>query len=138
MDLLQQDNPRFGSPRMVHQGCPFHYTDLAYGFGYDSVGDDYKVSLAAYRRYDPIPEDRVPKVHIFSLKTDSWKLMENLSRDLQLIQEGDTGLYLNGALHWESCSGKKIVAFDLVEQKFYDVPAPVRGRSSAHELGNCR
>ncbi|KAJ4848970.1 hypothetical protein Tsubulata_046351 [Turnera subulata] len=38
------------------------------------------------------------------------------------------GLFLNGALHWESRNEKdgfgKIIAFDLAKERFYDVPLP--------------
>ncbi|KAJ4840024.1 hypothetical protein Tsubulata_029504 [Turnera subulata] len=44
-----------------------------------------------------------------------------------------TGLFLNGALHWESENKKdgsrKIIAFDLGKEKFYDVPLPLSSPS---------
>ncbi|KAJ4824094.1 hypothetical protein Tsubulata_023767 [Turnera subulata] len=98
---------------------------VANGFGHDSVGDDYKVFVAAHRPYAPARE---VEFQIFSLKAGSWRKLEILSgylQRLQLIEEGGRGLYLNGALHWGSRSGEKIIAFDLVEEKFSDVRAPV-------------
>ncbi|KAJ4824447.1 hypothetical protein Tsubulata_039814 [Turnera subulata] len=101
----------------------------AYGFGYDSGSDDYKVFLA-----------RRTRVHIFSLKAGSWKEVEVKNPDrnkyLKLLRGRSMGLFLNGALHWESknckedCSAR-IVAFDLAKEKFYDVFLP---QSSHHQL----
>ncbi|KAJ4846462.1 hypothetical protein Tsubulata_006873 [Turnera subulata] len=96
----------------------------AYGFGYDSVADDYKVFLAVRYWDDPTPKPRAPLVQIFSLKTGSWKSVENPNRHLRGLREGDRGVFLNGALHWRKEYDAKITAFDLVEEKFGDVPAP--------------
>ncbi|KAJ4822074.1 hypothetical protein Tsubulata_039620 [Turnera subulata] len=101
-----------------------------YGFGYDSASDDYKVFAAT----GP-PHDRDgAKVEIFSLKTGSWKEVENPDRKcLQQIYQYyvGMGLFLNGALHWsprKSYLGKLgeniAIAFDLGKEKFYRVPSP--------------
>ncbi|KAJ4841212.1 hypothetical protein Tsubulata_028338 [Turnera subulata] len=122
-------------PKPLYTSGPDHYGLIprSYGFGHDSVGDDYKVFLAARRSYLPITEDPLPIVQIFSLKTGSWKIVENHSRYLhQLLHDRGRGLYLNGALYWESWTGKRIIAFDLVEEKFSDVRAPVVERSYEH------
>ncbi|KAJ4850634.1 hypothetical protein Tsubulata_020105, partial [Turnera subulata] len=73
----------------------------AYGFGYDSASDDYKV-FAARGPLPDHPSGDGAIVEIFSLKTGSWKQMKNPGREyLQYIQwYGDMGLFLNGALHW--------------------------------------
>ncbi|KAJ4841210.1 hypothetical protein Tsubulata_028332 [Turnera subulata] len=92
----------------------------AYGFGYDSVADDYKVFLAVRYWNDP----HAPVVRFFSLKTGSWKSVENPNRHLHDLGEGDTGLFFNGALHWRKEYDAKITAFDLVKEKFGEVPAP--------------
>ncbi|KAJ4846464.1 hypothetical protein Tsubulata_006876 [Turnera subulata] len=104
----------------------------AYGFGYDSAADDYKVFMVAVERYVPI-EDRVPMVQIFSLKIGSWRRVENPDRCLQYISGADRGLLLKGALHWIKKHAEKITAFDLGEEKFYDVPAPPEQRFLAHK-----
>ncbi|KAJ4837805.1 hypothetical protein Tsubulata_048954, partial [Turnera subulata] len=91
----------------------------AYGFGYDSTADDYKVFMVA------------AMVQIFSLKRGSWKRVENSDRCLQYITGADSGLLLKGALHWRDVHAEKITAFDLAEEKFYDVPAPPQQESLA-------
>ncbi|KAJ4826169.1 hypothetical protein Tsubulata_023043 [Turnera subulata] len=149
-------NPNFTGvyrelPQPEYTSGPDYYglAPLAYGFGHDSAGDDYKVFLAAYHPYAPIPEE---EVQVFSLKTGSWKKVEIHSRYLHLFQEGlrkiqgrrfhmiraaDRDLYLNGALHWESLTREKIIAFDLVEEKFTDGRAPLTedSPSAAKKLG---
>ncbi|KAJ4826456.1 hypothetical protein Tsubulata_023869 [Turnera subulata] len=96
----------------------------AYGFGYDSASDDYKVFVATRRR-----SINGVRADIFSLKAGSWKEVKNPPRELRHLTRRDSrGLFLNGALHWESKNKKdgsrKIIAFDLAEEKFYDVPLP--------------
>ncbi|KAJ4848973.1 hypothetical protein Tsubulata_046355 [Turnera subulata] len=77
------------------------------------------------------------RVDIFSLKAGSWKEVENPARELRpLFGAKSVGLFLNGALHWESENEKdgstKIIAFDLAKEKFYDVPLSLS--SHHHQL----
>ncbi|KAJ4823859.1 hypothetical protein Tsubulata_023478 [Turnera subulata] len=101
----------------------------AYGFGYDSAADDYKVFIAT----------KPAKVEIFSLKTGFWKEVETTDpgKDLEYIPEGhEVGLFLKGALHWHVLIGgrTKIIAFDLAKEKFYDVPMPVVEEEHSDEV----
>ncbi|KAJ4843472.1 hypothetical protein Tsubulata_049302 [Turnera subulata] len=119
-------NPFTGLYRKLpdHVSCFYDGIYGAYGFGYDSASNDYKVFKATCPDYG----DGV-RVDIFSLKAGSWKEVENPARELRhLIGAKSVGLFLNGALHWESRNKKggsgKIIAFDLGKEKFYDVPRP--------------
>ncbi|KAJ4826999.1 hypothetical protein Tsubulata_044358 [Turnera subulata] len=128
-----------------------------YGFGYDSASDDYKVLfIGTGPDHDPKPGDGA-RVHIFSLKTGSWKKVENPDDTyLQFIQRWRKGLFLNQLLHWQSGCGllsngalhwqsggdgslaaEKIFAFDLSKEKFYDVPSPISGYryQNHHSMG---
>ncbi|KAJ4822409.1 hypothetical protein Tsubulata_023537 [Turnera subulata] len=63
-------------------------------------------------------------IHRFRSVSNSWSsllMVESPGRSLDL---GDRGLFLNGALYWKKWSDRAINAFDLVEEKFYDVPGP--------------
>ncbi|KAJ4846451.1 hypothetical protein Tsubulata_006853 [Turnera subulata] len=99
----------------------WRYRPYVVAFGYDSASDDYKVFLTGDGA----------KVAIFSLKTGSWRKLENPDKEsLQhVLSSGGMGLLLNGALHWGpggSVRGEttKITAFDLNKEKFYHVPSP--------------
>ncbi|KAJ4838918.1 hypothetical protein Tsubulata_025954 [Turnera subulata] len=104
----------------------------AHGFGHDSASDDYKVFIARC----PDPGNDGVRVDIFSLKAGSWKEVENPARELRHLTGGKSvGLFLNGALHWESIKtdgSTKIMAFDLAKEKFYDVSLPQL--SNHHQL----
>ncbi|KAJ4840027.1 hypothetical protein Tsubulata_029509 [Turnera subulata] len=92
-----------------------------YSFGYDSASHDYKVLLATRHTGNGV------RLYIFSLKTGSWKKVENPDDTyLKCIGPWPHGLFLNGALYWETrvmglSTVKKIFAFDLGKEKFYDV-----------------
>lgn len=95
------------------------------GFGSDAVNDDYKI-LRILR-----PDDQNLsgyKVTVYSLKTNSWKLLQNICSHIQLI--GAWGMFMEGALHWitvktsglEICPS--ILAFDLGAENYREVPMP--------------
>ncbi|KAJ4839522.1 hypothetical protein Tsubulata_019024 [Turnera subulata] len=88
----------------------------AHGFGFDSVSDDYKLV-----RID------VDVILVYSLRTDSWRVVGNFPYEHYLI---DSGVFLNGAIHWvvsieEEERGKSVViVFDLADEIFREMPAP--------------
>ncbi|KAH7836169.1 hypothetical protein Vadar_033346 [Vaccinium darrowii] len=99
---------------------PF-YDDLSFnGFGYNSSIDDYKVVNANPNQFG---------VEVFSLEANSWRKIEDLKSSL-VIEEGDVGSCLNGALHWLGSSGigpnRKgvIVSLDLGTEKFWEMSIP--------------
>ncbi|KAJ4836607.1 hypothetical protein Tsubulata_030143 [Turnera subulata] len=109
-------------PRRNNYGYPF-----GHGFGYDSATDDYKFFVVT----DPDRPTGDCGVEIISMKTGSWRKVENIDSEyLQRIRWlPGMGLFLNGALHWGpqlSPWGKegKIIAFDLGKEKFFYVPSP--------------
>ncbi|KAJ4843906.1 hypothetical protein Tsubulata_034255 [Turnera subulata] len=87
-----------------------------FGFGYDSVSDDYKIFLSSIddRGY----EDDISTTLIYSLRANSWK--EIYTEGLGYV---DKGLFLNGALHWDY-NGKEIVVFDLEKEVIHDFLLP--------------
>lgn len=95
------------------------------GFGYEAVNDDYKV-LRILR-----PDDQNfsgYKVTVYSLKTNSWKRLQNLSSHFGLV--GPWGMFVSGAVHWitvkplgsESCPS--ILAFDVGAENYREVQMP--------------
>ncbi|KAK2640757.1 hypothetical protein Ddye_022520 [Dipteronia dyeriana] len=61
---------------------------------------------------------------VFSLKNNSWKCIEDSRYECQLFV---LGTLLNGDIHWvlEHQGGDCVIAaFDLVEERFKDLPLP--------------
>ncbi|XP_062014460.1 F-box/kelch-repeat protein At3g23880-like [Rosa rugosa] len=103
-----------------------------FGFGYDSTNEDYKVIVGLET-----------EITVFTLKTGSWKIVEQSEYVGRFYGEG---CLLNGALHWLEDSRSKftIISFDLVEEKFQELPPPnicrkeVSGRLGIGKtIGNC-
>ncbi|GMI80284.1 CONSTITUTIVE EXPRESSER OF PR GENES 1, CONSTITUTIVE EXPRESSER OF PR GENES 30 [Hibiscus trionum] len=90
------------------------------GFGYDKIGDDYKVvrMIASGK-----------SVMIYSLKTDSWKRIKDCPYQIPVCEEQD-GAYANGSLHWVGderdtyFGGRLIFGLDLWAESFHQVPEP--------------
>ncbi|XP_017224381.1 F-box protein CPR1 [Daucus carota subsp. sativus] len=93
------------------------------GFGYDHVNDDYKIVKIGEScfRFSGM------KVIVYSLKSDSWKRIQDVPSNVQLI--GDRGIFANGALHWFAVKdpanfSEDFVSFDLGLEQFKEVPLP--------------
>ncbi|KAB1201526.1 hypothetical protein CJ030_MR0G003213 [Morella rubra] len=91
-----------------------------HGFGYDSSTDDYKLLVGSY----PLPRpSREAEGKLFSLKSNSWKTVANLFNPEEYCESA--GIFSNGALHWQAeLIDPRIIAFDLAEEKFREVPMP--------------
>ncbi|KAG8386968.1 hypothetical protein BUALT_Bualt03G0203800 [Buddleja alternifolia] len=94
-----------------------------YGFGYDERNDDYKVFglLSVFwhtGRYQSIGK-------IYSLKTNSWKNIDNF-KDRSPFEQA--GIFASGKLHWERKFGLNsrwdIVSFDLKNEVYEIVEQP--------------
>ncbi|XP_058181104.1 F-box protein CPR1-like [Rhododendron vialii] len=110
--------------------------DIAYALGYDSINDDFKVVGFVTRTaardvlsMPPFISDGPCTVHVFSSKLSSWKSIGDFDYPCCLCGPGSV---LNGAPHWfahgitdtgECCF--RIVCFDVMEEKFKDVPTPI-------------
>ncbi|XP_058182230.1 F-box/kelch-repeat protein At3g06240-like [Rhododendron vialii] len=116
------------------------YGDLCFrGFGYNSSIDDYKVVRAP--RANANPNQFI--VEVFSLKAYSWRRIEDI-KDSLVIEEGDVGSCLNGALHWLGSrvagpNKRVIVSLDLGTEEFREIPIPdcdnTNGTISFNTLG---
>ncbi|KAM7461796.1 hypothetical protein LguiA_029917 [Lonicera macranthoides] len=91
------------------------------GFGYDSSIKDYKLVCVIFLpRY---------QVQVYSLKTNSWKVIEMALLRRIGVSLSDGGIALNGSIHWLVDSGEGkfnrwIVGFDLKADKFIEVQFP--------------
>ncbi|PWA41710.1 F-box associated interaction domain-containing protein [Artemisia annua] len=94
--------------------APVRDYQVAYGFGYDSYTDDYKV--VAVRKSNN-------KVKVYSLKTGIWKKVSDFP-DAYLLEDG---VFLNGCIHWLdylSNNLPNIVSFDLLTETYSHVSHP--------------
>ncbi|TXG58836.1 hypothetical protein EZV62_016665 [Acer yangbiense] len=87
-----------------------------FSFGYVESIDDYKVVRVLTKNI----------MHIFSLRNNSWKIVEGNFPFEQPNILG--GVSLNGSLHWGTISYPNdlgvITGFDLAEEKFKTFPLP--------------
>ncbi|PWA58279.1 F-box associated interaction domain-containing protein [Artemisia annua] len=87
---------------------------VAYGFGYDSYTNDYKV--VAVRKSNN-------KVKVYSLKTGIWTKVSDFP-DAYLLKDG---LFLNGCIHWLNYLPNNlptIISFDLLTETYSQVTHP--------------
>ena len=96
---------------------------VAYGFGYDSVADDYKVMrVACYcmgRRYEY-------QVRVFSLKGNVWRKIEKLPC---YLFTDEPGIHVNGSINFAGVGDSEngiwsIIGLDLVNESYRKVPLP--------------
>ncbi|XP_016676532.2 F-box/kelch-repeat protein At3g06240 [Gossypium hirsutum] len=104
---------------------------LVYGFGYDHSFDDYNVVKFMYESI----------VYVYSLKTDTWRRAQRFS---YRRFNSDSGVHLNGAVHWVFARGKDsslvsmprlIVAFDFAEGMFRELPRPYDDAENVTAIG---
>ncbi|PWA76865.1 F-box associated interaction domain-containing protein [Artemisia annua] len=94
--------------------APVRHYQVAYGFGYESHTDDYKV-VAVCKTNN--------KVKVYSLKTGIWKKVTDFP-DANLLQDG---LFLDGSIYWLDYLPNNlpnIVSFDLLKETYSQVTHP--------------
>ncbi|KAK7292458.1 hypothetical protein RIF29_08239 [Crotalaria pallida] len=102
-----------------------------YGFGFDSVTDDYKLVRISYF-VDPSTRHFNTDVKLYSLRNNAWKTLPNIM-PYALCFARTMGVFVGGALHWvvtrrlQPDEPDLIVAFDLVQESFREVPLPETG-----------
>ncbi|CAK8539032.1 unnamed protein product [Lathyrus sativus] len=116
-----------------------------HGFGYDCVGDDYKLirnTSVSCKFHTFWPSDRdlllgqdkslKPFWETYSLKTNSWK---KLDIDMPSCAKHNSGfgtfrVYLDGVCHWLNLDkennhvGASLISFDLRNEVFINTPIP--------------
>ncbi|KAI3713767.1 hypothetical protein L1987_72353 [Smallanthus sonchifolius] len=115
--------------------------DIMYGFGYDSLTDDYKVVTISYFHYNYlIPPDNM-SVHVYSLRNKTWKWVIDSPYD-HSHGKSLPGVFVNGFLHWIANKGSDhlpvIVAFSLADEKFSEVASPNLGDNDIMSRSDCR
>ncbi|XP_057767882.1 F-box protein CPR1-like isoform X2 [Salvia miltiorrhiza] len=87
------------------------------GFGYDPAAEDYKVV-----RIDKLHQGGVityDRTLVYSMKLRNWRRIGDFP---YVIASAGNGVFLNGALHWQSRDG--IAALDLGTEQFSLLPRP--------------
>uniref|UniRef100_A0A803LER1 F-box associated beta-propeller type 3 domain-containing protein n=1 Tax=Chenopodium quinoa TaxID=63459 RepID=A0A803LER1_CHEQI len=104
---------------------------LAYGFGYDTSNDDYKIAAAFGTR-----TRKFRGFYVFSLRDGEWKRIVGKfnRRELPIaVRLGDEALLIDDTLYWpprlvqcydQYFKAKHIVGFDLISEKFKEIPWP--------------
>lgn len=108
---------------------------INYGFGYDSINDDYKVVRIVQQEISTHGEDIInSEVKVYSLKTNSWRRPEQVLPNNCFICSPEFwkrgGRFLRGALHWPVRHIKPdlntcwIIAFDVETEKYHEIELP--------------
>ncbi|PKI37398.1 hypothetical protein CRG98_042184 [Punica granatum] len=100
--------------------------DTVFGFGYDSVKEDYKVVII-----DHVIREGYQDIRIYSSRRNSWRRFREERYKIHcLLSEGRMGVYACNNLHWvmtrrsDSNETRLIVAFDLRINNCREVPLP--------------
>ncbi|XP_058744973.1 F-box/kelch-repeat protein At3g23880-like [Vicia villosa] len=137
----------FTPPATLNFEAAVRYSTIPnlHGFGYDCVGDDYKLIRYAsirpkFHTFQPSHRDLKlardkslkPFWEIYSLKNNSWKKLEI---DMPSCTKYNSGfgtfrVYLDGACHWLNLDkennyiGASLISFDLSNEVFISTPIP--------------
>ncbi|KAF3619797.1 hypothetical protein T459_07196 [Capsicum annuum] len=91
----------------------------AYGLAYDSINDDYKIfRIDMYASYE-----------IFSLKTGSWRIIDETSAGRTnsfMLSGGEYLAFVHGAFHLLGFLSRKfcLVSFNISNEMFREMPLP--------------
>ncbi|CAI9771052.1 unnamed protein product [Fraxinus pennsylvanica] len=101
-----------------------------HGLGYGASSDDYKIVTLSY--YDNDNEYELDCadtfVDLYSVKRGVWSRLEPSPYD-HAVPDLSPGAFVNGSIHWLASSRERgypsvIAAFDIVNEKFKEIPAP--------------
>ncbi|KAK4254073.1 hypothetical protein QN277_009502 [Acacia crassicarpa] len=106
------------------------------GFGFCSIGGDYKVVIITYHSY--AWTSWIHQVEVFSLSTYSWKKVE-FGRLLDGVQIPFDGFGTNGAIFWSAYNGNGhfLVSYCIATEEFALIPSPISATELSHFL-RCR
>lgn len=101
---------------------------INYGFGFDDANDDYKI-VRVMTRYSYDHHGMRREVSVYSMKSDSWSLIESTSYQDSMKHMENGALVDNHLVHWKfwspSDNEHRIGCFDLRNNGWCDdVPLP--------------
>nr|ABR18786.1 class S F-box protein [Nicotiana alata] len=99
------------------------------GFGFDSIGNDYKFVRISEVFLDTYwgPEEREQKVEVYDLRSDSWRDLNHVDQQLPTIFWNQCFEMLhNGAFHWYAVGDLtyEILCFDFSTEIFRSMKMP--------------
>ncbi|ESQ49421.1 hypothetical protein EUTSA_v10020779mg [Eutrema salsugineum] len=132
-------NPTTGESKRLPETLPPKSKEYGeqfqtFGFGFDDLTSDYKVvKLIA-------DNDDVLHASVYSLKTDSWRWIRDLT--YQHNDGFNSGVHLKGAIHWVltledgNHNQRLVLAFDLRTEEFREMPLPDGAEDCLHRFKN--
>ncbi|KAI3466516.1 hypothetical protein Pfo_023179 [Paulownia fortunei] len=104
------------------------YCKTAYGFGYDSRNDDYKVVRVVEFRHKITHVWMASETKIYGRKSNYWRRIEGFPYPLPFLR-GNWRVHVNGALHTlvddpDNMDAARIMAFSVQTEKHYQVMMP--------------
>lgn len=137
-------NP-FSTDYRVLPGCPVEhetpmhcYPKTAYGFGYDSTKDDYKVVRIVEFRNKLTHVWVSSEAKTYSLKSNSWKRIENFPYPLPFLK-GNWRVHVAGSLHTlagdpDNEDEVRIMCFNIETEMHYQMLMPQGARTGGFEV----
>ncbi|KAI9112448.1 hypothetical protein K1719_016645 [Acacia pycnantha] len=114
-------NPAISSFRLLTKEANFY---VRMGFGFCSIGGDYKVVIISYHGYSSTGQ--IHEVEVYSLSTNSWKKVE-FGGLLDSVQISRDGFGTNGAIFWSGFKegkGHLLVSYCIATEEFALIPSP--------------
>ncbi|PIA59781.1 hypothetical protein AQUCO_00400583v1 [Aquilegia coerulea] len=123
-------NPRTRECKIFEASYLRECDGTGYGFGYDSIADEYKVVHMDYREDLRPPNDYKTwvdsQVNVYSVSDTKYRMTFDIP--YKIVNGNYPAVYLNGALHWVAVPKRKkrktIVSFNMREKVFQVLPIP--------------
>ncbi|XP_071717998.1 putative F-box protein At3g16210 [Rutidosis leptorrhynchoides] len=110
---------------------PYRQYSVVFGFGYDSIADDYNVvCLCTYGI-------TLQTLYLYSTKTNAWSEID-LPEAYLPFQVRSAGNFVNGAMHWvvknnsPNTNDSYILTFNLSKRVFGVIPLPSTTQGAIH------
>ncbi|XP_050218357.1 F-box protein At3g07870-like [Mercurialis annua] len=99
--------------------------DAFIGFGFDSVGSDFKLLRFVMLRALEGSEKPQPRVEVFSLNTGVWKDITGIAPKYEIVGKG-TQAFVNGFIHFMGYRGHRnvILRFHVEDEVFQRIKLP--------------
>nr|BAQ18977.1 S11-locus linked F-box protein type-16 [Petunia x hybrida] len=123
-------NYRLLQPSPYDSPLGFHRSINGIAFGFDSIGNEYKIARLAELRGEPPFNCFTMKewrVEVYELSIDSWREIENVDKQLPYVHWYPCGeLFYKCAAHWfgHANRARVILCFDMSTETFRDIKMP--------------